>query len=67
MAVPKEAEFSPAEQEQIKQMIFTRLNSGRLFWRPLHARQDYWMMMYRLMDVVQAIKPVGQRRFVSNR
>src|SRR3990167_5630147 len=66
MPVPQEARIADGQQDQIRQMITTRLNAGKTYWRPLHARQDYWSMMYYLQDVVQQMKPVGMRRFVSN-
>ena len=47
-------------------MINTRLFTGKEYWRPAHARQDYWASMYYLMDAIQQLKPAGYRRFVSN-
>lgn len=47
-------------------MIMNRLRYGKNFWKPAHSRMDYWSMMYFLQDVVQQMKPVGYRRFISN-
>lgn len=51
---------------ELMQRMSKRLNDGKTYWRPLHARQDYWMMMYKMQDVIQQMKPVGHRRFISN-
>lgn len=52
--------------EDAKQLINNRLFSGRLFWKPLHDRMDYWMTMYLLLDAVQQLKPSNYRRYISN-
>lgn len=54
------------DKDQVKQMISNRLRDGKEFWKPLHARQDYWYLMYMMQDVIQQMKPVGRRRFISN-
>lgn len=55
-----------ADTDQVRQMIEQRLVEGRNYWRPLHARMDRWFGMYLMQDVIQQMKPVGHRRFVSN-
>lgn len=52
--------------DEVRQMIMNRLQTGKEFWRPAHARMDYWALMYFLQDVVQQMKPIGYRRFISN-
>lgn len=64
--IPTEALLPVSMHDQVKQTVLLRLNNGMNYWRPLHARQDYWYMMYLLQDVIQQMKPVGQRRFISN-
>ena len=51
----------------MKTALTGRLTQLKQFWLPLNQRQDYWMNMYRLLDVLQMAKPLGvARRFVSN-
>ena len=64
MAIPTHALV--ADQEMVKQMISTRLANSKLFWRSAHARMDYWATMYFLQDVIQQMKPIHYRRFISN-
>lgn len=66
MAVPTNALVPAGQHDEIRKMIMMRLQFGKNFWRPLHARQDYWMLMYFLQDVMQQMKPIGYRRFISN-
>lgn len=63
--IPEVAPYGP-EPAGFKSVISQRLNWGRLFWKPLHDRMDYGMVMYLLLDPVQQMKPVGYRRFISN-
>ncbi len=52
---------------EMKTALTGRLQQLKQFWLPLNQRQDYWMNMYRLLDVLQMAKPLGvARRFVSN-
>ena len=55
-----------ADQEAVKLMINTRLMNGKLYWRSAHARMDYWATMYFLQDIIQQMKPLHYRRFISN-
>lgn len=66
MAVPQTSLVPKNLQEDIRTKILTRLQYGKDYWRPLHARMDYWALMYHMQDVIQQMKPVGYRRFVSN-
>lgn len=52
--------------EIVRQGILNRLTWGRMFWRPLHDRMDYWLSLYKLLDPIQQLKPVGIKRWVSN-
>jgi hypothetical protein len=53
--------------ERIKALIQERLRMAKTYWRPLHARMDYWANMYLMLDPIQQAKPIGvARRFVSN-
>lgn len=54
------------EQKELRQEISAFLTFGKQYWWPLHARMDYWMGMYLMLDVVQQMKPYGFRRFISN-
>lgn len=54
------------DYQEAYQTVNDRLFWGRKFWKPLHDRMDYGMIMYLLLDAVQQLKPVGFRRFVSN-
>ena len=52
---------------RLKQLILQRHRDGVSYWRPLHARMDYWANLYLMLDPVQMSKPIGiARRFVSN-
>lgn len=64
--IPQEARVPSQMHNDTKQMINTRLAMGKNYWRPAHARQDYWALMYYLQDVIQQMKPVNHRRFISN-
>lgn len=66
MPIPEEALLTPEASDDLRVTIGNRLQTGKDFWRPLSVRQDYWYMLYLLQDVVQQMKPVGYRRFVSN-
>jgi hypothetical protein len=50
----------------LARLIEHRWAYGKEFWRPLHARQDLWMNMYLLLDLMQQAKPLGFRRYISN-
>jgi hypothetical protein len=52
--------------DELRTDLLNRLQRAKEYWRPLNARQDYWAMMYYMQDVIQQIKPVGHRRFISN-
>ena len=54
------------EAAALQKLISWRIRAGKIFWRPLQVRQDYWASMYLLLDPVQQMKPLGYRRFVSN-
>lgn len=58
--------LTDAEAKELRQEIGTFLNFGKQYWWPLHARMDYWMSMYLMLDVIQQMKPYGYRRFISN-
>ncbi len=64
--VRDEALLGADEAEGLKKVVTNRLRHGKMFWRPLHLRQDLWMSMYLLMDPIQQMKPLGYRRFISN-
>jgi hypothetical protein len=52
---------------EMKTALMSRLMQLKQFWLPLNLRQDYWLNMYRLLDVLQMAKPLGvARRFTSN-
>lgn len=54
------------DKAKLANALEQKLQWGRLFWKPLHDRQDFWYNMYLLLDLVQMSKPLGFRRFVSN-
>ncbi len=58
--------LDPTLAEALKNEISWTIRAGKIFWRPLHVRMDYWAEMYLLLDPVQQLKPLGYRRFVSN-
>lgn len=64
--IREDALVHSSQHDETRQTILTRLQMGKNYWRPLHARQDYWALMYYLQDVIQQMKPVGYRRFISN-
>lgn len=66
MAIPANALVPVNQHADVRQTILSRLQKGKDYWRPLHARQDYWALMYYLQDVLQQMKPIGYRRFISN-
>lgn len=66
MPIPSEALLSNEDAEILRQTIGNRLQYGKDFWRPLNVRQDLWSLMYFMQDIVQQLKPVGYRRFISN-
>ncbi len=69
MAIPLDAFVNPqkVDLERMKEGLLSQLVFAKNYWKPLHSRQDYWMNMYLLLDVVQQSKPLGvARRFVSN-
>ncbi len=66
MPIPKSALLDEEEQRNLRVTIGNRLQYGKDFWRPLNVRMDLWALMYFLQDVVQQMKPVGMRRFISN-
>lgn len=66
MAIVEYARIPDTEHEKTRKMITDRLANGKQYWKPLHDRQDYWAMMYYLMDAVQQMKPPNHRRFISN-
>lgn len=58
---------SPRQLDELKNILLTRQMQLKNYWRPLNLRQDYWLNMYRLLDVLQQQKPLGvARRFISN-
>jgi len=61
-----EALLNDQEAGDLKNLIMARLRHGKMFWRPLHMRQDLWLSMYLLLDPIQQMKPLGYRRFISN-
>lgn len=66
MAIPNQALVSMG-QDDLKTALMARHRQAKQYWRPLNLRQDYWMQMYLLLDVLQQSKPLGvARRFVSN-
>ncbi len=68
MALPAAAVIQSKRQlDMLKDALLTRQRQLKNYWRPLNLRQDYWLQMYRLMDVLQQSKPLGvARRFISN-
>lgn len=66
MAILETALINPEMHQDVRQMILDRTRYTKEYWRPLHARMDYWMTMYLLQDVMQQMKPIGYRRFISN-
>jgi hypothetical protein len=66
MAIPEVAKLPAKAADDLKKLVETRLVWGKRFWSPLHSRMDYWASLYFLLDVIQQIKPVGYRRFISN-
>lgn len=54
------------EAEALASLMDQRLSWGKAYWQPLHDRQDFWMNMYLLLDLVQQAKPQGYRRHISN-
>ncbi len=62
----EDTQLKPELAEELKNEISWRIRAGKIFWRPLNVRQDYWASMYLLLDPVQQMKPLGYRRFVSN-
>ena len=47
-------------------VVQQKLELGKRYWQPLHDRQDYWLNMYLLLDLLQQSKPIGFRRFITN-
>ena len=66
MAIPKAALLDATAAGKLKSLVESRLSYGKRFWAPLHSRMDYWAAMYFLLDVVEQLKPLGYRRFISN-
>ena len=66
MPIPESSKLSKVDADKLKATVETRLTYGKRFWGPLHTRMDYWAAMYFLLDVVQQLKPLGYRRFISN-
>ncbi len=66
LQIREEALLTPEQAEQMKQRIAVLIAFGNTYWRPLHARMDYWASMYFLLDQIQQMKPLGYRRFISN-
>ena len=64
--VDRDQLLDDGEAEALRQEIGTWLAFGKQYWWPLHARMDFWMSMYLMLDVIQQMKPYGFRRFVSN-
>ncbi len=64
--MPDESLLSEDEASVLKSGLEQRLVWSKNFWRPLHERQDFWLNMHLLLDLVQQSKPLGFRRFVSN-
>lgn len=54
------------EADKLRTEILKQLDWGKRFWLPLSQRQDLWATMYYMLDVVQQLKPLGYRRFVTN-
>lgn len=61
-----DALLNPLEQRDLQQEIALKLHHGKQYWWPLHARMDYWSGMYFMLDVMQQMKPLGYRRFITN-
>ncbi len=64
--IPEDALLSPEEDKKLKELVGQRLHYGKQYWWPLHARMDYWSSLYYMLDLIQQMKPVGYRRFISN-
>ena len=64
--IPKEALLDEKESHELKHLVAQRLQYGKQYWWPLHARMDYWAGMYYMHDLLQQMKPLGYRRFISN-
>ncbi|KKN84471.1 hypothetical protein LCGC14_0289330 [marine sediment metagenome] len=68
MAIPGAAVIQNTPQlDALRDVLLRRQRELKNYWRPLSLRQDYWLQMYRLIDVLQQSKPLGvARRFISN-
>ena len=66
MPVPREALLTPDEATTLRANISTRLVQLKRYWLPRDQRMDLWATMFFLLDVVQQMKPLGYRRFISN-
>ncbi len=66
MMAKKQPETSTLDQAAIAATVQTKLDLGKRYWKPLHDRQDYWLNMYLLLDLMQQSKPLGFRKFISN-
>ncbi len=58
--------FSTPEENHLATQIGNQWLSRQMYWQPWHDRQDEWMAMYQLWDVLQQTKPTGMFRFISN-
>jgi len=63
---PDDQLLNDQESLELRREIGSWLAFGKQYWWPLHARMDYWMSMYLMLDVIQQMKPYGYRRFISN-
>lgn len=64
--IPEDALLNEADSADLKKLVALRLQYGKQYWWPLHARMDYWSSLYYMLDLIQQMKPVGYRRFISN-
>ncbi len=64
--IPADALLDDNEQLKLKKLVASRLQYGKQYWWPLHARMDYWASLYYMLDLIQQAKPIGYRRFITN-
>lgn len=58
--------FVSDESNRLATQVANQWLTRQLYWKPWHDRQDQWMAMYQLWDVLQNTKPTGMFRFISN-
>ena len=61
-----DALLTQEEADRLASTIELQWRWGQDYFRPWHQRQDLWMNMYLLLDLMQQSKPLGFRRFISN-